>query len=138
MEHRKGGTMKLKNILLVVKDIERSKEFYRHLFGLETIAEFDGNVVLTEGLVLEARSLWEQAVGKCVRNGGDDAELYFEENNLDFFLEKLRTWSQPVEYVTPCAEDDRGQRTVRIYDPDHHMIEVKETMDSAARRHMEP
>ena len=138
MEHRKGGTMKLKNILLVVKDIERSKEFYRHLFGLETIAEFDGNVVLTEGLVLEARFLWEQAVGKRVRNGGNDTELYFEENNLDFFLEKLRTWSQPVEYVTPCVEDDRGQRTVRIYDPDHHMIEVKETMDSAARRHMEP
>ena len=26
--------MKLKNILIVVKDIERSKEFYHKLFGL--------------------------------------------------------------------------------------------------------
>ena len=27
--------MKLKNVLIVVKDIERSKKFYRDLFGLE-------------------------------------------------------------------------------------------------------
>ena len=29
--------MKLKNVLIVVKDIERSKKFYRDLFGLEAL-----------------------------------------------------------------------------------------------------
>ena len=50
--------MKLKNMLIVVKDIERSKAFYKGLFGLEVLADYDGNVVLTEGLVLQAENIW--------------------------------------------------------------------------------
>lgn len=45
--------MKLRNVLIVVKDIEKSKKFYHDLFGLDTILDNDGNVVLTEGLVLQ-------------------------------------------------------------------------------------
>ena len=45
--------MKLKNILLVVKDIEKSKQFYHDLFGLDMILDNDGNIILTEGLVLQ-------------------------------------------------------------------------------------
>lgn len=41
--------MRLKNILIVVKDIEHSKQFYHDLFGLNTILDNDGNVILTEG-----------------------------------------------------------------------------------------
>lgn len=37
--------MKLKNVLIVVKDIERSKRFYRELFGLETVLDNDGNLI---------------------------------------------------------------------------------------------
>ena len=53
--------MKLKNILLVVKDIEKSKQFYHDLFGLDMILDNDGNIILTEGLVLfEKRDLSEK------------------------------------------------------------------------------
>ena len=45
--------MKLKNILIVVKDIKKSKQFYHDLFGLDTILDNDGNMILTEGLVLQ-------------------------------------------------------------------------------------
>ena len=45
--------MKLKNVLIVVKDIERSRAFYHDLFGLELILDNDGNMILTEGLVLQ-------------------------------------------------------------------------------------
>ena len=41
--------MKLKNILIAVNDIERSKTFYKDLFGLDPILEQEGNVILTEG-----------------------------------------------------------------------------------------
>ena len=51
--------MKLKNILIVVKDIEVSKAFYRDLFGMHIVADFEGNTVLTGGLVLQERSRWE-------------------------------------------------------------------------------
>ena len=45
--------MKLKNVLIVVKDIEKARQFYQDLFGLEMIVDNDGNMILTEGLVLQ-------------------------------------------------------------------------------------
>ena len=41
--------MKLKNVLLVVDDIEKSRQFYQELFGLQVITDFGGNMILTEG-----------------------------------------------------------------------------------------
>ena len=43
----------LKNVLIVVDDIEKSIEFYRDLFGLQVILKNEGNVILSEGLVLQ-------------------------------------------------------------------------------------
>ena len=37
--------MKLKNILIVVKEIERSRRFYHDLFGLDTVLDQDGNMI---------------------------------------------------------------------------------------------
>ncbi len=41
--------MRLKNILLVVSDVEQSKHFYQDLFGLQIIRDFGENVILSEG-----------------------------------------------------------------------------------------
>ena len=58
--------MKLKNVLIVVKDIGRSKRFYHDLFGLELILDNDGNVILTEGLVLQDEKIWRRFLGKDI------------------------------------------------------------------------
>ena len=58
--------MKLKNILIVVKDIEASKQFYHDLFGLNLVLDNDGNMVLTEGLVLQDEKIWRKFLGKDV------------------------------------------------------------------------
>ena len=126
--------MKLKNILFVVDNIEKSKTFYRDLFGLQIITDLGQNVILTEGLVLQDKKLWEKYVEKNVNLGGNDAELYFEENDMDGFLEKLENSDFEIEFVNPCIEHDWGQRVVRIYDPDMHVIEVGETLEYVARR----
>lgn len=126
--------MKLKNILLVVKDIEGSKAFYKDLFGLKVIADFGENVVLSEGLVLQEQRLWEKFIERKAVFGGNDAELYFEENNIDLFLKKLENSSYKIEYINKCIEHDWGQRVIRIYDPDRHIIEIGEAMDFVARR----
>ena len=47
--------MKLKNTVIVVNDIEHSKQFYHDLFGLDQVLDQDGNLILTEGLVLQDR-----------------------------------------------------------------------------------
>lgn len=47
--------MQLKNTLIVVEDVERARRFYHDLFGLEMLTDNDGNMILTEGLVLQNR-----------------------------------------------------------------------------------
>lgn len=126
--------MKLKNILLVVDDIEKSKIFYRDLFGLRIVTDFGENVILTEGLVLQEKKLWEKFIERNVSAGGNDAEVYFEENDIDGFLEKLEKSSFSIEYLNKCMEHDWGQRVIRIYDPDKHVIEIGESMEYVARR----
>ena len=37
--------MKLKNILIVVRDIEKSRKYYHDLFGLELVIDNDGNMI---------------------------------------------------------------------------------------------
>lgn len=126
--------MRLKNILIVVKDIERSKTFYRDLFGLDVVTDFGGNVILTEGLVLQEQSIWERFTGTTVTSHGNNTELYFEENDMDAFIKKLQESSYNIEYVNPFMEHDWGQRVIRIYDLDGHIIEVGEGLDCVARR----
>lgn len=126
--------MRLKNFLIVVKDIENSKAFYQELFGLRVINDFGENVILTEGLVLQERKLWEKFIEKLVAFSGNDAELYFEENDMDGFLEKLKKSKWEIEYVNPLMEHEWGKRVVRLYDPDKHIIEVGESMEFVAKR----
>ena len=121
--------MKLKNILFVVSDIEKSKKFYEDLFGLKVITDFGENVILTEGLVLQQKNVWEEGIKKQVSFGSHDAELYFEESDMDGFLVKLKELGQKVEFVNEqTPEHPWGGRVVRIYDPDKHVIEVGEVV----------
>lgn len=128
--------MRLKNILIVVKDIELSIAFYEDLFGLNVVTDFGGNVILTEGLVLQEQTIWENFTNTKVVSRGNDAELYFEENDMDSFIEKLNQGSYEIEYVNPPMEHDWGQRVIRIYDPDGHIIEVGESLEYVAKRYL--
>lgn len=45
--------MRLKNVLIVVNDMDRAIRFYKEIFGLQVILDQDGNVIMSEGLVLQ-------------------------------------------------------------------------------------
>lgn len=88
--------MKLKNFLIVVKDIGRAKQFYYDLFGLEMITDNDGNMILTEGLVLQEERYWKEFLGKEIIPESNSCELYFEEADIDGFIEKLERYYPDV------------------------------------------
>lgn len=48
--------MKYKNTLLVVKDLERSKNFYWEVLGLRTLSDLGIHAVLTGGLACLVRN----------------------------------------------------------------------------------
>ena len=116
--------MRLKNILIVVKDIEKSKKFYHDLFGLNSVLDNDGNMILTEGLVLQDEKIWKDFLVKEISYKNNSCELYFEEKNIEAFVEKLEKLYPEIEYVNRLMEHSWGQKVVRFYDLDGNLIEV--------------
>lgn len=118
--------MKLKNIVIVVKDIESSKQFYKELFGLDVILDQEGNAILTEGLVLQESKVWEETLGQKVVWKNHASELYFEETDLELFWEKLQKYEREIKILSLPEAAEGERRAVRLYDPDGNMIEVGE------------
>ena len=116
--------MKLKNVLIVVKDIEKSRQFYHDLFGLDLILDNDGNMILTEGLVLQDEKIWKELLGKEILPESNSCELYFDEQNIEAFAEKLERLYPSIRYVNKLVVHSWGQKVVRFYDLDGNLIEV--------------
>ena len=66
----------LKNVLIVVEDMEKSIEFYRDLFGLQVILKNEGNVILSEGLVLQEADVWGKTLDGISPPFHNRMELY--------------------------------------------------------------
>lgn len=116
--------MKLKNTLIVVKDIEKSKEYYHNLFGLDPILDNGGNMILTEGLVLQEERYWKEFLKRDILPQNNHSELYFEELDIGAFVEKLERLYPDTEYVNRLMTHSWGQKIVRFYDLDGNLIEV--------------
>lgn len=116
--------MRLRNTLIVVKDIERARQFYRDLFGLERVLDNDGNMILTEGLVLQEEKIWREFLGRDIIPKSNSCELYFVEKDIEAFVEKLERLYPSIEYVNQLMTHSWGQKVVRFYDLDGNLIEV--------------
>lgn len=120
--------MRLKNVLIVVKDIEKAKQFYHDLFGLNLLLDNDGNMILTEGLVLQDEKIWKNFLGKDIIPKSNSCELYFEESDIEAFAEKLERFYPSIEYVNKLMTHSWGQKVIRFYDLDGNLIEVRTPM----------
>ena len=116
--------MRLKNVLIVVKDIEKSRKFYHDLFGIDLVLDNDGNMIFTEGLVLQDEKIWKSFLGGDILPQNNACELYFEEQDIEVFVEKLERLYPSIEYVNRLMTHSWGQRVIRFYDLDGNLIEV--------------
>ena len=98
--------------------------------------DFGVNKTLTGGLALQSLESWQEFIETDdVVFGGNSSEVYFEEENFDIFTDKLKKCA--VEYVHPVKEHSWGQRVVRFYDPDKHIIEVGENIKTVCKRFLD-
>lgn len=124
------------NPLLVVTDIDRSAAFYKEILGLDVILDFGANKTLTGGLALQTLESYKEFIGTDnISFGSNSFEIYFEKDDFDAFAKKLSNYD--IEYVHPVKEHSWGQRAVRFYDPDKHIIEVGENMKTVCRRFLD-
>lgn len=114
--------MRLKNVLIVVKDIEKSRKFYHDLFGIDLVLDNAGNMILTEGLVLQDEKIWKSFLGRDILPQNNACELYFEEQDIEAFVEKLERLYPSIEYINHLMTHSWGQRIIRFYDLDGNLI----------------
>ena len=107
-----------------MKDIEKARQFYHDLFGLDTVLDNDGNLILTEGLVLQEEKIWREFLGKDIVPENNSCELYFAEKDIEGLVEKMERRYADVRYVNRMMTHSWGQKVVRFYDPDGNLIEV--------------
>ena len=121
--------MRLRNVLIAVNDIDRAIRFYKEIFGLQVILNQDGNVIMSEGLVLQDAKIWQQFLDKELISKNNMMELFFEEADIEGFVKRLEESDFEIEYVNEIMTHSWGQKVVRFYDPDGNLIEVGSPMD---------
>lgn len=126
--------MKFQCALIAVKDLQKSLKFYHDLFEQEVAMDLGANVTLSGGFVLQEG--FSELVGfskESVKEKSHNMELYFEVDNFSAFMEKLENYPD-INFIHAPKTYPWHQKVVRIYDPDFHIIEVGEGMDTVVMR----
>ena len=124
-------------MLISVADINTARKFYEDLFGLEVFQDYGRNIAFTCGLALQQDFDWLVNLPKeKILKKSNNAEIVFEEQNFDGFLNKLKEYPD-IEYLGEVTEHSWGQRVIRFYDLDGHIIEVGEDMKMVIQRFLD-
>jgi len=116
--------------------MEVSRNFYEKVLNQKVEYDFGENVSFEGGFAIHLKSHFSDLISIDKNNiiqKSNNSELYFEEEDLDSFLQKLKSIDS-IEYVHGLKEQPWGQRVIRFYDPDMHIIEVGEPMESVVKR----
>lgn len=126
--------MKYQGVCIAVKDVKHSRQFYQDLFDLEVYQDYGINVSFGE-LSLQQDFDWLLDIPKeRVLKQSHNMELYFEEDDFDKFVEKLEQRND-IKYLGEGVKEAKwGQRSIRFYDLDGHVIEVGENMKMVIKR----
>lgn len=125
--------------LIVVDNMEVSRVYYEKLLNQKVLYDFGENIEFEGGFSIHLKSHFAGLIDVAqsdIVHKSNNCELYFEEDDLDNFLERLKAMDS-IEYVHELIEQPWGQRTIRFYDPDNHIIEVGEPMERVAKRFLE-
>ncbi len=111
--------MKAFTTVLSVAEIHAARAFYEDLFGLELYQDYGRNLTFTCGLSLQQDFHWLTGLSR--------AQIHPQPNNMLRAYPHLQTLGGVVEHPW-------GQRVIRFYDLDGHLIEVGESMKLVIRR----
>ena len=127
------------SVVLFVRDIATARRFYEELLGQRVVMGLGVNLDFGGFALWQADHATRMIFGEEARNsarlGRDNVEVYFESAEIEALLAKLE--AADVEVVHGPTEQPWGQNTLRVRDPDGHIVEVGEPMPLVARRFAE-
>lgn len=131
--------MKFKCPLIVVNNIGVARNFYENVLNQKVKYDFGENVVYEDDFSIQLKAHFADMITISQNDiviKSNNFELYFEEENIDRFVEMLENINE-IQYIHKLIEHPWGQRVIRFYDPDMHIIEVGESMESVVKRFLD-
>ncbi len=128
--------MKFSGPVIIVDNISASRKFYEELLSQTVILDLGANIAFDGGFSLLTKEIWLQFTHKNDNEiifKSNNYELYFEEENFDEFISRLGAYGH-IELVHDVVEYPWGQKVIRFYDVDKHIIEVGQSMSSVFKR----
>ncbi|MDR0919489.1 MAG: glyoxalase/bleomycin resistance/dioxygenase family protein [Oscillospiraceae bacterium] len=125
--------MKHQGCLLAVRNIAVSKHFYENVLHQNVVMDI-GEHVTFEGFSLQQE--YAKLVGlsdDSVKEQSHNFQLYFEVEDLDKVYSELKNIPD-LQWVHKIKEYPWGQRDIRVYDPDRHIVEIAEDMSIVIKR----
>ena len=125
--------MKYQGCLLAVKDISASKHFYENVIHQNAVMDIGVHVTF-EGFSLQQG--YAELVGIAVYSVKDQShnfQVYFEVEDLDKVYAQMKSIPS-LQWVHEIKEYPWGQRDIRVYDPDKHIVEIAEDMTTVIKR----
>jgi len=126
--------MKYESTALFVSNIEKSKQFYRDIIGLDIMMDNVIHVAFISGL-----NIWDSASAYNVifnkeneASHGHKMELCFASENIQKDYEKIS--QTETEIINPLFEQPWSQLAFRVYDPDGNIVEIAESIQDTFRR----
>jgi catechol 2,3-dioxygenase-like lactoylglutathione lyase family enzyme len=122
--------------VLLVDDIQTSKQFYNFVLGQEIEMDLERYVSFKSGFCIWKKDyalnliFHDKAADMPV--GKNNFEVFFETDDIDELHQRLK--EENVKFIHSLMEHPWGQRGFRICDPDNHIIEFSETMENVVKR----
>lgn len=125
--------MKYQGTLIAVSNMEKAKHFYENVMEQKVIMDLGVHVSFERGLSLQLNYAELVGVDLQMKTQPNNFQLYFEVENLDAWQNKIST-IEGIVFIHTAKEYPWGQRVIRFYDYDQHIVEIAESMESVARR----
>jgi catechol 2,3-dioxygenase-like lactoylglutathione lyase family enzyme len=124
--------LKYISTLIVVEDLSASRFFYEQLLGQKVKADFGEDVVFEGEFAIHLKSHFQALLGGeaqyPITARANNGELYFETDEIETIQQRLK--QAGIEFIHEIQLQPWGQRVMRLYDPDGHIVEIGEPMEA--------
>jgi catechol 2,3-dioxygenase-like lactoylglutathione lyase family enzyme len=122
--------------LIVVEDMAQSRQFYEQLLGQTVKFDFGVDVCFEGDFTIHLKSHFQSLLGDAAKypitSKAHNTELYFDADDIESMYQRLQ--AAGVEFIEGIREQPWGQRAMRLYDPDGHILEIGEPMGITVQR----
>ena len=125
--------MKYQGCLLAVRNIPASKHFYENVLRQKAVMDIGIHMTFEGFSLQQGYAELVDVAGDSVKEQSHNFQIYFEVENLDEIFDEMKSISG-LQWVHEIKEYPWGQRDIRIYDPDKHIVEIAEDMNTVIKR----